>query len=163
MIEPFLPSLTKSEIHQILTSGFATISGSVLYGYISMGVSGQALLTSCVMSIPCSVAISKLRYPEVEESRSQKNFDIPNHTEGTTNLLHAVGKGAEAGVKISLLIMANLISILAMLYAVNGFLTWVGHFLNIHELTLQLVTGYIFVPVRFLSFFFGGDYNKHWL
>ncbi|KAI8876963.1 hypothetical protein K501DRAFT_298534 [Backusella circina FSU 941] len=150
MIEPFLPTLTKSEIHQILTSGFATISGSVLYGYISMGVSGQALLTSCVMSIPCSVAISKLRYPEVEESQTREKFDIPDHSEGTTNLLHAVGKGAEAGVKIALLIMGNLISILAILYAVNGFLTWVGHFLNIQELTLQLVTGYLFVPIAWL-------------
>lgn len=150
LIEPLVPTLTKSEIHQILTSGFATISGSVLYGYIAMGVSGQALLTSCIMSIPCSVAISKLRYPETEESDTRDNANIPGHqNDDTANILHALGKGAEMGVKISLLIIANIISILGALYAINSFLTWLGNFLTIKELTLELVTGYLFVPVSF--------------
>jgi len=34
-----LPYLTKSEIHAVLTAGFATISGSVMGGYIAWGVS----------------------------------------------------------------------------------------------------------------------------
>ncbi|CAO3620890.1 unnamed protein product [Mucor fragilis] len=151
LIEPLVPTLTKSEIHQILTSGFATISGSVLYGYIAMGVSGQALLTSCIMSIPCSVAISKLRYPETEESDTKENASIPGHQDDdTANILHALGKGAEIGVKIALLIMANIISILGALYAINSFLTWLGNFLTIKELTLELVTGYLFVPIAWL-------------
>ncbi|GAN08068.1 H+ nucleoside cotransporter protein [Mucor ambiguus] len=151
LIEPLVPTLTKSEIHQILTSGFATISGSVLYGYIAMGVSGQALLTSCIMSIPCSVAISKLRYPETEESDTKDNANIPGHQDDdTANMLHALGKGAEMGVKIALLIMANIISILGALYAINSFLTWLGNFLTIKELTLELVTGYLFVPIAWL-------------
>jgi CNT family concentrative nucleoside transporter len=155
LIEPLIKHLTKSEIHQILTCGFATISGSVLYGYIAMGISGQALLTSCIMSIPCSIAVSKLRYPETEESFARTNTEISNHgSKGTTNILHAAGKGAEVGINIVFLIMANLISILAILYAVNSFLTWLGNFLNIQELTLQLITGYIFVPVSFIYYIY---------
>jgi CNT family concentrative nucleoside transporter len=133
-----------------MTSGFATISGSVLYAYIAMGVSGQALLTSCIMSIPCSVAISKLRYPETEKSITSDTVYIPNtkENEETANVLHAAGKGAEVGIKIVFLILANIVSILAILYAINQFLTWLGRFVNITELSLQLITGYIFVPVR---------------
>lgn len=151
MIEPLIKDLTKSEIHQILTCGFATISGSVLYGYIAMGVSGQALLTSCIMSIPCSIAVSKLRYPETEESKTKHGTtDVLTQTTGeSANILHAAGKGAEVGIHIVFLIMANLISLLAILYAANSFLTWLGNFLNIENLTLQLITGYIFVPVSF--------------
>ncbi|KAI8064112.1 Na+ dependent nucleoside transporter C-terminus-domain-containing protein [Thamnidium elegans] len=149
LIQPLLRRLTKSEIHQIMTSGFATISGSVLYGYISMGVSGQALLTSCIMSIPCSVAISKLRYPETEISETKEKIQV-HVDEETTNLLQAAGKGADIGIKISFLILANIISILAILYATNQFLTWLGNFVNINELTLQLITGYIFVPIAWL-------------
>lgn len=160
LIEPLVPHLTKSEIHQILTSGFATISGSVLYGYIAMGISGQALLTSCIMSIPCSVAISKLRYPETENSLSKTSIDISSHkNEETANILHAAGIGAELGIKIVFLIMANIVSILAILYAVNGFLTWLGNFVNIPELTLQLITGYIFVPVSKLHVKASNEYN----
>lgn len=152
LIEPLIPSLTKSEIHQILTCGFATISGSVLYAYISMGVSGSALLTSCIMSIPCSIAVSKLRYPETEESVTKDTVEIPpKEDDDTANILYAAGKGAEVGIKIVFLIMANIISILAILYAVNHFLTWLGNFININELTLQLITGYLFVPVCIYS------------
>jgi CNT family concentrative nucleoside transporter len=148
LIEPLIPQLTKSEIHQILTCGFATISGSTLYGYMAMGVDGKALLTSCIMSIPCSIAISKIRYPETEESAVANVTEI-SHDKDTTNIVHAAGKGAAVGINIVLLIMANLISLLAILYAVNSFLTWLGNFLTIQELTLQLITGYIFVPVSF--------------
>ncbi|KAI9470711.1 MAG: Na+ dependent nucleoside transporter C-terminus-domain-containing protein [Benjaminiella poitrasii] len=149
LIEPLIPHLTKSEIHQILTCGFATISGSTLYGYIAMGVSGQALLTSCIMSIPCSIAISKLRYPESEESAVAHITEI-NVEEDATNIVHAAGKGASVGINIVFLIMANLISILAILYAINSFLTWIGNFITIQELTLQLITGYVFVPIAWL-------------
>ena len=47
--------------------GFATIAGSVLAAYIALGVPAQNLVTSSVMSIPASIAISKMRIPELEE------------------------------------------------------------------------------------------------
>ncbi|KAI8077964.1 Na+ dependent nucleoside transporter C-terminus-domain-containing protein [Gilbertella persicaria] len=149
LIEPLIPHLTKSEIHQIMTCGFATISGSTLYGYIAMGVSGQALLTSCIMSIPCSIAISKIRYPESEESKVAHINEI-SHDKDTTNALHAAGKGAAVGINIVFLILANLIALLALLNAVNALLTWIGNFITIQNLTLQLITGYVFVPVAWL-------------
>lgn len=50
-----------------MTSGFSTIAGSVLAAYINLGVPATNLVTSSVMSIPASMAISKLRIPELEE------------------------------------------------------------------------------------------------
>ena len=38
MIRPLLKDMTKSELHAVMTGGFATISGSVLAGYIHYGV-----------------------------------------------------------------------------------------------------------------------------
>ncbi|KAG1468775.1 hypothetical protein G6F56_003641 [Rhizopus delemar] len=152
LIEPLIKDLTMSEIHQIMTCGFATISGSTLYGYISMGISAKALLTSCIMSIPCSVAISKLRYPEVEESKVKHLKVVPSHagSETTTNIVHAAGKGAKIGIEIVFLILANLIALLSILRAFNGFLTWAGNFLTIQNLTLEMITGYIFVPIAWM-------------
>ena len=34
-----LPDMTKSELHAVMTGGFATIAGSVLATYITFGVS----------------------------------------------------------------------------------------------------------------------------
>jgi CNT family concentrative nucleoside transporter len=150
LIKPFLPYLTRSEMHQVMTSGFATISGSVLYGYIAMGVSGEALLTSCIMSIPCSIVVSKLRMPETDIALTANEVRVPPSDEKPANALHAAGGGAATGMNIALLMCANLISLLALLYTANAFLTWLGDFVNIQELTLQLITGYIFVPVAWL-------------
>lgn len=147
LIKPFLPYLTNSEMHQVMCSGFATISGSVLFGYIAMGVSGEALLTSCIMSIPCSLAVSKMRVPEDDVPITAHEVRVPPSDEKPSNPLHAAGYGAATGINIALLMAANLISLLAILYAVNAGLTWLGNFLTIQNLTLQLVTGYIFVPV----------------
>ena len=38
MIRPFIRDMTRSELHAVCTGGFATIAGSVLGAYISMGV-----------------------------------------------------------------------------------------------------------------------------
>lgn len=155
LVRPFLPLMTTSELHQVMTSGFATISGSVLFGYMAMGVSGQALLTSCIMSIPCSLAVSKIRYPEVEEPLTGRVIKVPPQQEPAANILHAAANGANTGMTIVLCIAANLISILSLLYAFNAFLTWAGNFLTIQDLTLQLVTGYVFVPASVLYYVVG--------
>ncbi len=59
-----------------MTSGFSTIAGSVLSAYISMGVPPENLVTSSVMSIPASIAISKMRMPEVDEPVTRGNVII---------------------------------------------------------------------------------------
>ena len=90
LIRPFVAHLTKAELHQVMCSGFATISGSVLVAYIGIGLNAQALVSSCVMSIPASLAISKLRYPEEEETLTAGRVVIPDDDEHrAANSLHA--------------------------------------------------------------------------
>ena len=64
LVKPFVDLMTPSELHLAMTSGFSTISGSVLIGYISLGIPASSLVTASVMSIPASIAISKMVYPE---------------------------------------------------------------------------------------------------
>jgi CNT family concentrative nucleoside transporter len=39
---------------------------------------------------------------------------------------------------------------LALVAAINALLTWIGRGIGIHQLTLQLVIGYLFYPVTFV-------------
>lgn len=39
MIQPYLADMTLSEVHVVMTGGYATIAGSLLGAYISFGVS----------------------------------------------------------------------------------------------------------------------------
>jgi CNT family concentrative nucleoside transporter len=153
LIKPYIPHLTDAELHQVMTSGFATIAGSVLAAYISMGISAQALVSSCVMSIPASLAISKLRYPETEESLTAGKIIIPkDEDERPANSLHAFANGSWLGIKIGGMIVASLLCILALLGLVNGLLGWWGRYLNIDNplLSVELILGYLFYPIAFL-------------
>src|SRR5437764_8786581 len=120
LIKPFVAHLTMAELHQVMTSGFATIAGSVLVAYIAMGVNPQALTSACVMSIPASLAISKLRYPESEETLTAGRVVIPDDDEHkAANALHAFANGAWLGLKIAGMIVTTLLCIFALLNLVN--------------------------------------------
>lgn len=43
MIRPFLALMTRSELHAVLTCGFATIGGEYLAAFIPLGVSLHSL------------------------------------------------------------------------------------------------------------------------
>ncbi|KAG4420946.1 hypothetical protein IFR04_005923 [Cadophora malorum] len=153
LIRPYIPHLTSAELHQIMTSGFATIAGSVLGAYIGMGISPLALISSCVMSIPASLAISKLRYPETEETLTAGKVAIPkDDEEKPSNGLHAFANGSWLGLRVGGMIVAALLCILSLLGLVNGLLGWWGKYLNINgpPLSVELILGYIFYPIAFL-------------
>jgi len=153
LIRPFVPHLTLAEIHQVMTCGFATIAGSVLVAYIGLGLNPQVLVSSCIMSIPASLAVSKLRYPETEETITSGRVVVPDDDEHkASNALHAFANGAWLGIKIAGMIIATLLCIIALVGLINGLLGWWGRFFGIEDprLTLQLILGYICYPVAFL-------------
>ena len=153
LIRPFIPHLTLAELHQIMTCGFATIAGSVLVAYISMGLNAQALVSSCVMSIPASLAVSKLRYPETEETLTSGKVEVPKDDEhATVNVLHAFSNGAWLGIKIAATIVAALLCIIALVGLINGILGWWGKYWSLFDptLSLELILGYLLYPVAWL-------------
>jgi CNT family concentrative nucleoside transporter len=151
LVRPYVDLMTESELHLSMTSGFSTIAGSVLSAYIALGVSAQNLVTSSVMSIPASIAISKMRLPETEEpvTRGRIVVDRGEKEGGPVNALHAFSQGALFGLVVAGQILANVLTILSLVAATNGLLTWIGHGFGINQLTLQLVIGYIFYPITF--------------
>jgi len=68
-----------------MTSGFSTIAGSVLVAYISLGVPATTLVTSSVMSIPASIAISKMRIPELDEPITRGTVTVDRGAEDKKN------------------------------------------------------------------------------
>ncbi|OTB01638.1 hypothetical protein M426DRAFT_63619 [Hypoxylon sp. CI-4A] len=153
LVRPFVPHMTLAEIHQVMTCGFATIAGSVLVAYIGIGINPQALVSSCIMSIPASLAISKMRWPETEETLTSGRVVIPDDEEHrASNALHAFANGAWLGLKIAGMIVATLLCIIAFVALINGLLTWWGGYWGISnpDLTIQFLLGYCFYPVSWL-------------
>ncbi|KAF8629114.1 hypothetical protein AX17_005700 [Amanita inopinata Kibby_2008] len=152
MVRPYVDLMTESELHLTMTSGFSTIAGSVLSAYINLGVPPQNLVTSSVMSIPASIAISKMRLPELEEPVTRGRVTVDRGDEGKgapANALHAFSKGAVFGLIVAGQILTNVLTVLALVATINGLLTWIGRGFGIHHLTLELIIGYIFYPITF--------------
>ncbi|PPQ98427.1 hypothetical protein CVT24_004106 [Panaeolus cyanescens] len=154
LVRPYVDLMTESELHLSMTSGFSTIAGSVLGAYIFLGVPPENLVTASVMSIPASISISKMRSPETEEpvTRGRVTVDrgIVDKSKEPVNALHAFGQGAVFGLIVAGQILTNVLTVVSLVAAINGTLTWVGKGFGIPALTLQLIIGYIFYPITFL-------------
>jgi concentrative nucleoside transporter, CNT family len=180
LVRPYVDIMTESELHLVMTSGqffffknwmtiraliktiqgFSTISGIGLALYISLGVPAQNLITASVMSIPASIAISKMRMPELEEPVTRGRVIVDrgeDPKDAPVNVLHAFAKGAVLGLILAGQIICNVIVILSLVATINGLLTWIGRGFGIHHLTMQLVLRYIFYPITF----FLGTYLPH--
>ena len=64
VIKPYLERMTRSELNALMVGGFATVTGSLIAGYASMGVEAGHLITASVISGPASLLIAKLMVPE---------------------------------------------------------------------------------------------------
>jgi CNT family concentrative nucleoside transporter len=153
LVGPYVDLMTPSEIHLIMTSGFSTIAGSVLGAYISLGVPAVNLITASIMSIPASIAISKLRMPETEEPVTRGRIVVDrgdlDSKDRPANALHAFSNGAWFGLRVAGQILCNVLTVISLVALINGLLTWIGRGFGIHALTLQLVLRYVFYPVTF--------------
>ncbi|KGL73897.1 Sodium/nucleoside cotransporter 1, partial [Tinamus guttatus] len=150
LIRPYLADLTNSEIHAVMTGGFSTIAGSVMGAYISFGIDAASLIAASVMAAPCALAMSKLIYPEVEESKFKGKESIRLSCGEEQNILEAASNGAAASVGLVANIAANLIAFLAVLEFINAALRWFGEMVDIEGLSFQMICSYVLMPVAFL-------------
>ncbi|XP_054981868.1 solute carrier family 28 member 3 [Sorex araneus] len=160
MVRPYLPHITKSELHAIMTAGFSTIAGSVLGAYISFGVSSSHLLTASVMSAPASLAVAKLFWPETEKPKiTLKNAMKMEHGD-SRNILEAASQGASSSISLVANIAVNLIAFLALLSFVNSALSWFGNMFDYPQLSFEIICSYIFMP---FSFMMGVDWHDSFM
>ncbi|NXG86284.1 S28A1 protein, partial [Stercorarius parasiticus] len=150
LIRPYLADMTRSEIHAVMTGGFSTIAGSVMGAYISFGIDAASLIAASVMAAPCALAMSKLVYPEVEESKFKGKASIRLSSGEEQNILEAASNGAAASVGLVANIAANLIAFLAVLEFINAALRWLGEMVDIEGLSFQVICSYVLMPVAFL-------------
>uniref|UniRef100_A0A8C2MNT1 Sodium/nucleoside cotransporter n=2 Tax=Cricetulus griseus TaxID=10029 RepID=A0A8C2MNT1_CRIGR len=160
LVQPYLPHVTRSELHAIMTAGFATIAGSVLGAYISFGVSSTHLLTASVMSAPASLAVAKLFWPETEKPKITLKNAMKIESGDSRNLLEAATQGASSSIPLVANIAVNLIAFLALLSFVNSALSWFGNMLDYPQLSFELLCSYIFMP---FSFMMGVDWQDSFM
>lgn len=162
LVRPFLAQMTKSELHAIMTGGFASISGGVLVAFIQMGIAPLPLLTATVMAAPAALAVSKLVYPETERNHTSSSGEgggVMTSASSTpvvlekgneTNIIEAASNGASIAVELALNITGMLIAFTALVTMVDAAVAYLGSRLGWPGASFTNAMAYAFYPVAFL-------------
>ena len=151
VVRPFVDEMTMSELHAIMTGGFATVAGGVMAAYVAMlsgifpDIAGH-LIAASVMSAPAALVISKIMWPEEETPKTQgeMNLDLDKLD---VNVVDAAARGAGDGMKLALNVGAMLLAFIALVAMANGILGAAGAQVGLPDLTLESLVGYIFWPL----------------
>ena len=148
-LKPYLPSISRPELFTIMVSGMASIAGTVLAGYIQLGIKPEYLIAACFMSAPAGLLMATIIMPSNAEDFNKpvdEVFDLADDREHA-NVILAAAVGAQNGMKLAVNIGAMLLAFVSLIALLNGLLGWAGGFFGADSLSMQTILGFIFAPV----------------
>ena len=149
MIKPYLKGMTLSELLASMSGSMACIAGGVMVVYIGFGIPAEYLISASLMAAPAALVISKIVYPEIQESETKKNVKLAIEKE-SSNILDVISHSCSDGLKISLNISAMLIGFMALATMIDLFLSELGSYLTISNLSMSYILGKLFFPLAWL-------------
>lgn len=144
VIKPFVGKMTRSELNCLMVGGFATISGSLMAIFASLGISAGHLLTASIISAPAALVIAKILQPETEKPLTMGSVEMPRDNEAV-NVIDAAAIGASDGMKLAINVIAMLIAFLALIALLDSILYGLGELVE-----------------RLINFFSTRDVNLQW-
>ena len=158
-IRPYLATMTKSEFHQILTAGMATIASSVLGFYVLLlkdtfpMIAGH-LVSASLLSAPAAIVMAKILYPETETPETLGKV-VSGERIHANSPIEAILSGANEGLKLTLGIVALLIAFLGLVSLANAIIGWSGLQLShvglpLENISIEQILGWIFYPFTVL-------------
>jgi len=148
-IRPYLQRMTRSELFTLMTTGMATIAGTVMVLYATIlgnlipNIMGH-ILTASLISAPAAVVIAKVMVPETDPVTD----GTLEPDAGVNGAMDAVTQGTVQGVQLLIHIVAMLIVMVALVELVNLMLAVIP--CGDGPLTLQKLAGFAFAPITWL-------------
>lgn len=146
LIRPYLGALTRSELFAVLTTGLATVSGTVLVIYAVMleGVIDGAIghiLTASILNVPAALLMARMMIPD-QHATPADHAERPRYRSS----MDAIARGAEDGLKLYLNIIALLIVVISLVKLANILL---GSFAEVAgaPLSFERLAGWGFAPL----------------
>ena len=173
LIKPFVGSMTRSELATVMVGGFATVAGGVLAAYVGMlsgvlpGIAAH-LIAASVMNAPAGLVMAKILLPEtgvpvtkagIAPVTVETGAEAPKgllarlrRATGSTeqSVIEAAANGAGQGVQLAINVGAMLMAFIALVALLNALLGWVGGFVGLPELSLQLILGTLLRPLAWV-------------
>ncbi len=149
IVKPFIATMTKSELFAVMVGGLATVAGSVMAGYVIIGVELKYLIAASFMAAPGGFLMAKMIVPETETPKDTL-ADLDTDEDKPVNVIDAAASGAANGMHLALNVGAMLLAFVALIALLNGLLGGIGGWFDYPTLTLQEILGYVFAPVAWL-------------
>lgn len=149
IVKPFIPKMTRSELFALMVGGLASVAGSIMAGYASLGIELKYLIAASFMAAPAGLMMAKMLEPETAKPNETLS-DVENDAETYANIFDAAASGAASGLKLAVNVGAMLLAFIALIAMFNGILGWFGSLLGAENLTLQSILGYVFQPIAWL-------------
>jgi CNT family concentrative nucleoside transporter len=152
MIRPYLAGMTRSELLASMSGSLACIAGSILVVYVAMGAQAgmdlaPKLIAASLMAAPGALVISKIVWPETEESQTMGKVKLEVKSP-YINTVDAISHGAGDGFRIAMNVIAMLIGFIALIALVDYGLVKIGHLFSADlNLSLDWIFGKIFYPM----------------
>ena len=150
LVKPYISGISRSELFTIMTSGMATIAGTVMVLYASIlknvvpGIMGH-LLTASLISAPAAITVSKLMIPETGPV-SSGNIEFTGRSKSS---MDAITKGTLEGINLLINIIAMLVVLVALVHLINLILGIIPD-MGGKPVTIQRLLGYIMAPVTWI-------------
>jgi CNT family concentrative nucleoside transporter len=149
IITPFLPTMSRSELFAVMVGGLASIAGSIMAGYASLGIELKYLLAASFMAAPGGLLMAKMLEPETEKT-NETLTDVKADNAQYANVFDAAASGASSGLKLAVNVGAMLLAFIALIALLNGMIGGIGAMFGQEELSIQLILGYVFQPIAWL-------------
>ncbi|MBI9088997.1 MAG: nucleoside:proton symporter [Desulfobacterium sp.] len=149
-IRPYLAKMTRSELFSLMTSGMATIAGTVMVlyacilGNVIPDVLGHILVAS-IISAPAAITVAKIMIPETQPLTSGKLVA----SDQATSAMDAVTKGTVQGVELLINVVAMLIVLVGLVYLVDLLFGVLPDLMG-QPLSLKRILGWVMGPVAWL-------------
>ncbi|MBO6798489.1 NupC/NupG family nucleoside CNT transporter [Maricaulis sp.] len=148
VIRPYLDGITKPQLFAIMTSGLASVAGTVLAAYAQIGISIEYLLAASFMAAPGGLLMASIIMPADDEKDEEQDIvNAPPAREPHANVVMAAAVGAKDGLSLALNIGAMLIAFVSLIALVNGLIAMVGGLFGIEGVTIQSLLGMLFAPL----------------
>ncbi|CCQ12827.1 Nucleoside permease NupC [Pseudoalteromonas luteoviolacea B = ATCC 29581] len=149
IVKPFIPTMTKSELFAVMVGGLATVAGSVMAGYVTIGVELKYLIAASFMAAPGGFLMAKMIVPETEKTK-ENLADVDSGDDKPVNVIDAAAAGASSGMHLALNVGAMLLAFVALIALLNGMLGSIGGWFGHPTLTLQEILGFVFAPIAWV-------------
>ncbi|WP_214054052.1 NupC/NupG family nucleoside CNT transporter [Photorhabdus caribbeanensis] len=151
VVRPYIATMTQSELFAVMCGGLASVAGSVLAGYASMGVPLEYLIAASFMAAPGGLLFAKLMVPETEKTSDTVDaMSLVSAEERPANIIDAAASGAASGMQLALNVGAMLLAFVALIALLNGILGGIGGLFKYPQLSLELMLGWICAPIAYL-------------